>query len=125
MAGFQRFVYAACAAGLGLAAAACPAAPADGLRGRACVGAAGEAPGADCVPPALLAGPACRGEGQDIEGKDAGRCCAGLAAIAESRPEGGECRAAPPSVQVCARCGDGVCGPGENRCNCAEDCARR
>jgi hypothetical protein len=27
------------------------------------------------------------------------------------------------NVKVCAKCGDGVCGPGENRCNCLSDCA--
>lgn len=29
---------------------------------------------------------------------------------------------APPSVLVCLRCGDGVCGTGEDFCNCPEDC---
>jgi hypothetical protein len=24
---------------------------------------------------------------------------------------------------ICINCGDGVCGPGENICNCATDCA--
>jgi hypothetical protein len=127
MAGFRRFLYAACAAWLCLAAPAGWAAPGgDGLRGRPCAGAAGEVQGVNCVPAALSRRPACRGEGQDVEGKEPGAgCCEGLAAIAESRPEEGECRSAPPSVKVCARCGDGVCGKGENRCNCAEDCARK
>jgi hypothetical protein len=25
-------------------------------------------------------------------------------------------------TQMCARCGDGVCGIGENQCNCKQDC---
>lgn len=111
---------AACAAWLCLSHAA----PAGTSRGRPCEGGPGEVQGANCVPAELLERrglSACRGEGRDIEGKE-GRCCEGLSAIPASRPEDGECRDAPPSVQVCARCGDGVCGPGENRCNCAGDC---
>jgi hypothetical protein len=30
----------------------------------------------------------------------------------------------PPSILVCLRCGDGVCGTAENYCNCAADCPR-
>jgi hypothetical protein len=95
------------------------------------VGDPGEVQGVNCIPAALLADQsraACRGEGQDIEGKAMGmgvRCCQGLAAIASASLEHTECQPAPPSVLVCVRCGDGVCGKGENRCNCAEDCARR
>jgi hypothetical protein len=30
--------------------------------------------------------------------------------------------AGPPSIHACLACGDGRCGPRENRCNCEEDC---
>lgn len=32
------------------------------------------------------------------------------------------CRAPHCVGPVCIRCGDGVCGPGENYCTCADDC---
>jgi hypothetical protein len=35
---------------------------------------------------------------------------------------GGECRPGCVGASVCARCGNGECGPGENECNCPDDC---
>jgi hypothetical protein len=100
-----------------------PAAPADAGRGRACVGAAGEVQGVNCVPATLLERQ-CRREGEAAEGKEA-RCCEGLEAIPAGRLENGACRPAPPSVRICARCGDGACGAGEDPCNCPGDCPAR
>jgi len=96
-------------------------------RGRICTGAAGEVQGMNCIPADLASKnqQACRGEGQDREAKDLSRpCCQGLTAISSVQPlTDGSCGySAPPSVQICTRCGDHVCGMGENRCNCAQDC---
>ncbi len=53
-------------------------------------------------------------------------CCEGLEPIGCDAPVEGECSPDPcVGAVVCARCGDGACGPGENLCNCAEDCGRR
>lgn len=50
-------------------------------------------------------------------------CCGGLKPIGCARPDtGGQC---PPScfgASYCTKCGDGVCGKGENICNCSQDC---
>lgn len=50
-------------------------------------------------------------------------CCTGLKAINQSTVVGdGSCRAPLPEILICRKCGDGVCGTGENKCNCPEDC---
>ena len=59
-------------------------------------------------------------------------CCSGLRAIpapeAWRNPDGSidsTCnpdKLGVPYNVVCAYCGDGVCGTGENKCNCAQDC---
>lgn len=52
----------------------------------------------------------------------AARCCSGLAEINCSTPDNeGNCQQCEGSV-ICAQCGNGICGPGENKCNCPEDC---
>lgn len=110
---------------------ALPESPADpAARGRICTGAPGEIQGSNCIPAEMVrkARDTCRGEGQDIDGKDMGlglKCCQGLTAIPLSQSSNEECiNSAPPSILVCTRCGDRVCGQGENRCNCPTDCAR-
>ena len=68
---------------------------------------------------------ACVAQGNTLEAKDiCSTCCPGLTRIESSeRVDGGTCEpTAPPSVFVCAACGDGVCGAGENACNCPGDC---
>jgi hypothetical protein len=69
----------------------------------------------------------CTPEGDSLEAKDiCSICCPGLSRIESSQPGGGSssmtCNPGIPSVFVCARCGDGICGLGENQCNCAADC---
>jgi hypothetical protein len=68
----------------------------------------------------------CVAEGQQIGAKVVGAsttCCQGLTPIALSFAEdSGACSVAPADSQVCTRCGDGVCGTGESRCNCPADC---
>ena len=50
-------------------------------------------------------------------------CCGGLEPIGCETPEGaGLCPQECVGAAVCARCGNGSCGPGENECNCAVDC---
>ncbi len=62
-------------------------------------------------------------EGCSGEGEFAGRkegCCPGLVAIGcEASDKSGECLECGSGF-VCTRCGDGVCGPGENKCNCVD-----
>lgn len=78
----------------------------------------------------------CRKAGEQYEGKViCAQCCPGLTrgAIlvhgdrvppsADQLPEGCDDEA-PPSLGVCIQCGDGLCGPGENFCNCPDDCPR-
>jgi hypothetical protein len=43
----------------------------------------------------------------------------------EGYAEGCGSSGAPPDIQVCVACGNGVCGPGENLCICPEDCTDR
>ncbi|MDY0061385.1 MAG: hypothetical protein RBU45_16370 [Myxococcota bacterium] len=54
---------------------------------------------------------------------DALPCCPGLAPIPCDQPdEAGGCPAGCRGSAICARCGDGRCGRGENLCNCPADC---
>ena len=101
-----------------------------------------EGEGKSCCPPETLPDPAkgrtatcfqyggtageCVAAGGTLEAKDiCSICCPGLSRIELDAPsaDGGACEsAAPPSLFVCAACGDGTCGRGENRCNCPADC---
>lgn len=94
-----------------------------------CTGAAGEIPGENCYPAtAIVKKGACRNEGESFEGKSLGEsCCKGLTPIDSTYPSPqGKCmRSAPPSVMVCAQCGNNICGKGENMCNCPADCKDR
>ena len=48
-------------------------------------------------------------------------CCGDLVPVGASRPtDDGMCT--DPEYFVCGKCGDGVCVPAENECNCPEDC---
>ena len=53
-------------------------------------------------------------------------CCPGLELIScEMLGENGECMPGPLGCGgICARCGDGECGEGENPCNCPDDCSQ-
>jgi len=68
---------------------------------------------------------ACTGDGAEFTPKLIGaHCCDGLSPIADSHPdETGTCTQLPPDALICADCGNGACGPGENVCNCPADCA--
>jgi len=52
-------------------------------------------------------------------------CCQGLSAIEPSQRFDQNCNRVPIAGEpsgVCTKCGNGVCGPGENKCNCPQDC---
>lgn len=77
---------------------------------------------------------ACREAGEEFEAKViCSFCCEGTeqrepavetTEVFEGYPAG--CGpAGTESVFVCVACGDGVCGPGEGKCVCPEDCAAR
>jgi len=64
----------------------------------------------------------CIGEGEtgSIFGYDI--CCPGLTKIANSWSTDNECIAPTDGSFICSYCGNGVCGKGENVCNCPQDC---
>lgn len=51
-------------------------------------------------------------------------CCSGLTQISNARPEtgAGSCIAPNDGSFICSKCGDKICGGGENSCNCPADC---
>ncbi len=75
---------------------------------------------------------ACIEAGELIEGKVICAFCCDDMLMAEPMvetdevfdgyPEGCGPGETPPSILICVDCGDGVCGQGENRCICPEDC---
>ncbi len=66
----------------------------------------------------------CAEEGATVpDAPDAPPCCPGLAPIGCDAPDDeGVCPGGCVGAFVCARCGDGECGPGENPCSCPQDC---
>ena len=53
------------------------------------------------------------------------KCCKGLTSIGCDRPDGnGNCPTPETctGATFCTKCGNGQCGPGENKCNCPQDC---
>ncbi len=77
---------------------------------------------ADCTgeePPECVA----EGESKAVV-PDAPECCEGLQPISCGGPaEDGSCDTPCVGASICAKCGDGTCGTGENKCNCPADCA--
>jgi hypothetical protein len=64
----------------------------------------------------------CSGEGAMASGKSFTTCCPGLTPIASMERIDGACVTTAPDAHLCAKCGDGACGAGENDCNCPADC---
>jgi hypothetical protein len=65
----------------------------------------------------------CVNEGDAIDTSGTQQCCAGLSAISCHRPDPyGKCPDSLCDSFPCAKCGNSVCGPGENVCNCPTDC---
>jgi hypothetical protein len=48
-------------------------------------------------------------------------CCNGLSS-SFGELINGSCSYKNPDIRICTHCGDGICGLGENKCNCAMDC---
>ena len=94
--------------------------------GRACIGQTDEIRGGNCTPPMPFGGAygRCLQEGEELEAKVIGAlCCEGLERIGLEHPTANGCASdEPPSLFVCAACGDGTCGRSENSCNCEADC---
>jgi hypothetical protein len=103
-----------------------------------CCGRPGEAQGENCIARSTIDFNLahCVQEGLAFDAKDRSVglfCCQGLQQIeywfpADADGGGGEpglpinCSSGPVSAVRCTKCGDGSCGPGENRCNCPMDC---
>jgi hypothetical protein len=64
----------------------------------------------------------CVSEGGMASAKSFSQCCSGLVASESLAVVEGACAVSAPSASVCTRCGNGVCGPAENSCNCPTDC---
>jgi hypothetical protein len=67
--------------------------------------------------------PDCFAEGEqfeDVAPED--KCCAKLVPIKVAFPEGEGCTQPNCPCFVCTKCGNGLCGEGENWCNCPNDC---
>ena len=103
---------------------------------RICCGMPDEVEFINCYPRQLIEDNLanCVTEGRSFDAKFSGFglfCCAGLTRIEDHFPtEAGAgrpdlpagCAGGPPGSKRCTKCGDGTCGPGENRCNCPDDC---
>jgi len=126
---------AACCAGL--QPIGCEQTDADGVCRENCVGTVycaacgdGQCDGAEnpCNCPADCARvPDCVAEGMSVPVvREPPSCCPGTGGISCNRPTAQGTCDGPPLLgcgSVCAQCGDGQCGPGENTCNCPADCA--
>ena len=65
----------------------------------------------------------CVPEGKGFESFETdGVCCPGLVPVDDCFYEDGGCACPNCPCFVCTACGNGQCGPGENVCNCPEDC---
>ena len=66
----------------------------------------------------------CAQEGESVPVVPGARqCCDDLSKISCDEPDSnGNCSAHCIGASICAHCGNGVCGLGENKCNCPEDC---
>lgn len=84
--------------------------------------------GSNCVPRELAErqSTGCTPEGKQRSGKTFDPpCCAGLSEISLNlASRDANCQPAP-DANVCAACGNGVCGPGEDACSCPIDCEGR
>lgn len=66
----------------------------------------------------------CADEGESVPViPDAPECCGDLKKISCVEPnDSGDCPLECDGSMICAACGDGECGLGENKCNCPQDC---
>lgn len=102
-----------------------------------CCGRPGEIQGTNCVSLSTVEFNRlhCVNEGGGFDLKDRSlglECCDGLVAVHSSaqqipvgpvQPDASVvCLDGPVGSAVCLKCGNGVCDPGENSCNCQSDC---
>ncbi len=92
--------------------------------------------GGECVHEKIPGCGDCLGEGKEFEDPNPeGKCCAPLTAVPVSTELGVpcvdefcwpdyDCQEPNCPCWICTQCGDGVCGVGENRCNCNIDCEK-
>ena len=66
----------------------------------------------------------CIGEGESGSGIFNDFCCSGLKRVSSSIGDGINCAAITDGSFICANCGNGICGKGENACNCPGDCGK-
>lgn len=70
--------------------------------------------------------PNCAKEGKGILSNDqAKQCCSGLTKVSTSIIDNATCTPVTVSSvysDICIKCGNGICGTGENKCNCPADC---
>ncbi|MEZ4232377.1 MAG: hypothetical protein R3B89_24580 [Polyangiaceae bacterium] len=113
----------ACQSGAGDEAKS-PTGPCEDEHGtRICCGQPGEIQGSNCVPRDLAEkqSTGCVAEGHQRSAKTFDPpCCEGLVQI--SLTLDAESCSSAPDASVCARCGNGTCGAGEDTCNCRADC---
>ena len=64
----------------------------------------------------------CVSEGGMASAKTYSVCCPGLTPSENVALVADQCMVAPPGAHYCTRCGNETCGPGENSCNCPQDC---
>lgn len=50
------------------------------------------------------------------------KCESGLSPVAAAVPTKSDCAYPAGPYYVCVECGNGICGEGENHCNCRQDC---
>lgn len=64
----------------------------------------------------------CAKEGENANWVQNIECCEGLKPIALSFPPSCSISKGGSSAGLCTKCGNKICGTGENICNCPEDC---
>ncbi|MCA9640783.1 MAG: hypothetical protein H6718_21320 [Polyangiaceae bacterium] len=114
----------ACQSGSNAGPAKGPDGPCEDANGtHICCGRPGEIQGSNCVSRELAEkqSTGCVAEGNQRSGKTFDPpCCEGLVQVSLTLDK--QACAAAPDANVCAKCGDGACGSGEDVCNCPADC---
>ncbi len=77
-----------------------------------------------CICPEDCVEEECVGEGGSIViYPEQPNCCEGLTRISCDGPINDTCEVKCDGSSICAKCGNGECGAGENKCNCPADCS--
>ncbi|PIV47142.1 hypothetical protein COZ78_02015 [bacterium (Candidatus Gribaldobacteria) CG_4_8_14_3_um_filter_42_11] len=64
------------------------------------------------------------GEINSLSAAQGGGCCSGLTSVSPANTFDSACNiiSSQQHIEACVLCGNGVCGKGENQCNCPQDC---